>query len=229
MKTKIINILIVILFLIFIFNFENILILFGKMLPYNYQENKMELNNLKNENKQLKEELNKVLQLNNLDKYLDYDYLKSSILLRNTYDFNNSIIIRYGKDKNIKKGMAVVNEEGLIGIINKVNKKSSEVKLITSDDINISIKIDENYGTLKSYDEDKKLLLASGFNNYEIIMKKDDVYTSGLGLIPEGLYIGNVAATKFTNSNIEQSVNISSKVNFNNLKYVAIIKGIKNV
>lgn len=229
MKTKIINIIIIVLFITVLFNFDYILIFLGKINVSNYQENKTELKTLKNENKQLKNELNDVLILNKLDQYQEYDYLKSNVLLRDVYTFNSTLTIRYGKDQNIKRGMAVVNDKGLIGIISKVNKKSSVVSLLSSNNVNVSIDIDENYGALTKYDANKKMLIAHNFNNYEIIMKNDEVYTSGLGLIPKGLYIGKVNATKNINANIEQSVAIKSDVDFNNIKYVAIIKGIKEL
>ena len=201
----------------------------GKLNYYNYQDSIVELNALKSENKVLKKELDNIKKANNIDNYLEYDYLKSELLLRDIYNFHNTITIRYGYDKNIKKGMAVVSEHGLIGIIEKVGKHSSIVKLITSSANSISVAIDEDYGVLNDYDVNNNYLVASNFNNYEVIMKNDEVYTSGLGLIPEGLYIGKVVKTINTTNNIEQKVFIKSDNNFNNIKYVAIIRGIKEL
>ena len=229
MKKYLINISIIVLFILSLLLSEYIIMIIGKTNYYNYQDNKVELRSLKDENKLLKKELNSLKNINNLDNYIDYDYLKSEILLRDIYNFHESITIRYGKDKSLKKGMAVVSEKGLIGIIDKVNKKSSVVKLITAKDSNISIAIDENYGILKTLNKDKNYLVANNFNNFEVIMKNDEVYTSGLGLIPEGIYIGKVINTKDTNNNIEQEVYIKSENDINNLKYVAIIKGLKEV
>ena len=80
---------------------------------------------------------------------------------------------------------------------------------------------------LKKYDFSNNVIVGGNFNNYEIIMKNDEVYTSGLGLIPEGIYIGSVVSTK--NNNVEQSIMIKSNNNFNNIKYVGIIRGLKNL
>ena len=57
-------------------------------------------------------------------------------------------------------------------------------------------------------------------------MKDDEVYTSGLGIIPPGLYVGKVINIK--EKNIEQQINIKSEVDFNNLKYIGIIRGLKD-
>lgn len=225
MKNKIINLMIIFVFIAAIF-FSNYVLGFTKV---DNLDSNLDLKLLEEENQVLKDELNKSLELASLDKYLEYDYLKSVVVLRDVYNFHNTITIKYGKDANLKKGMAVVGENGLVGLISKVNKNTSIVKLITSNDLNISVAIDENYGMLNEYDETYDYLVAESFNNYEIIMKNDEVYTSGLGLIPQGLYVGKVVNTKSINQDIEQIVNIKSEVDFNNLKYIAIIKGIKEV
>ena len=226
MKKNLINILIIFIFIFSLIFIDYILLIIGLPNYYNYQKSNVENNALVLENKQLKEELNSTLSLNGLDKYQEYDFLKSNVLLRDVYNFHESITIRYGQDKNLKKGMAIVSDKGLIGTISKVNKKTSIVNLLTSKKSNISIKIDESYGALNDYNQNKDYLIASNFNNYEVIMKDDEVFTSGLGIIPPGIYVGKVVNTK--EKNIEQQINIKSEVDFNNLKYIGIIRGLKD-
>lgn len=229
MKVKFFNILLISGFILTVILADYIFIGFGKINPNNYKNNSGELEILKNENEQLKNELNQIKSLNELEKYSSYNYLKSQILLRDVYNFHETITILYGQDKQIKKGMAVVGEKGLIGIVSKVNKKTSVVKLLTAKDTRISVKIDESFGALDDYDLKKDCLIASNFNNYELIMKDEDVYTSGLGLMPEGIYIGKVQSTKDVKANIAQKVYIKSENNFNKIKYIAIIKGMKEL
>ena len=135
-----------------LFNFDYLLIFLGKLNSKEIIVDSVKINTLTMENRQLKQELNDTLELNELDKYTDYDLVKSNILVRDPYNFTKQITIRYGKDKKLKEGMAVVSNNGVLGIISKVNKKSSIVKLLANNDINVSIKIDDNYGMLKKYD-----------------------------------------------------------------------------
>lgn len=229
MKKYLVNILIVAIFLICLFLSDYLFLIFGKTNYHNYETNKIEVSTLQSENKALQKELNQVRSLNGLDNYQAYDILKTEILLRDVYNFHETVTIKYGQDKSLKKGMAIVAENGLVGIIEKVNKKTSVVKLLTAHDSSISVQIGENYGALNSYDQKSQYLIANNFNNYELIMKEEEVYTSGLGLIPQGLYIGKVEHTKDTKENIAQEVFIKSNVDFGNLKYLAIIRGIKNI
>ena len=227
MKKYFINALIILGFLFSIFLSDYLILGIGKINKVNHEENVSFVNTLKDENKLLKKEVDRLRLLNDLDKYTDYNILKSEILLRDVYNFHETITIKYGQDKSLKKGMAIVSENGLVGVISKVNKKTSIVKLLTATDSNISIQIAENYGALNAYDKNSQRLIANNFNNYEVIMKDEEVYSSGLGLIPEGIYIGKVEYVKNTKEDIDQEVKIKSDVDFANLKYIGIIKGIK--
>ncbi len=229
MKKYFINALIILGFLFSIFLSDYLILGIGKINKVNHEENVSFVNTLKDENKLLKKEVDRLRLLNDLDKYTDYNILKSEILLRDVYNFHETITIKYGQDKSLKKGMAIVSENGLVGVISKVNKKTSIVKLLTATDSNISIQIAENYGALNAYDKNSQRLIANNFNNYEVIMKDEEVYSSGLGLIPEGIYIGKVEYVKNTKEDIDQEVKIKSDVDFANLKYIGIIKGIKEV
>ena len=130
---------ILILFLLFIFKspinyaFKNINSIFKKNT---LSDANLEI--LKAENKYLKKEI-KNLKKFNLDDYNNYDYLNCKILERNVYDFYNYLIIDKGKDKNIRKNAAVISENGIVGIVDKVYKKTAKVKLISSNNLNMSI------------------------------------------------------------------------------------------
>ena len=90
----------------------------------------------------------------NISKLLDipsdnYEIIYSKVIFRNIYEFYNKITITKGENE-ITPGSAVVNNEGLIGIIDKSYKNYSEVQLLTNDNINLSVKINNSYGILTS-------------------------------------------------------------------------------
>ena len=80
------------------------------------------------------EELKDVLELNRT--LTEYDPVNATILSRNKSYWFNTITIDKGYKSGIEENMAVITKNGLIGKISKVYKNSSEIKLITSDDIN---------------------------------------------------------------------------------------------
>ena len=150
----------IVLLLLFIFKnpisyaFKNINSFFQKD-----SKNNVQLELLKAENKSLKQELKNIKNFNK-DNYDKFNYVDCKIIERNIYDFYDYIIIDKGSENDIKKDSAVISEKGLIGIVEKVYKLNSKVKLITSEDINISIKINDTYGVIDNYNRNKDAVLV---------------------------------------------------------------------
>ena len=91
------------------------------------------------------EELKKQLELNKT--LTEYDVVNATVLSRNKSYWFNTMTIDKGKKSGIKKNMAVITKDGLVGKITKVSNYSSEIKLITS--IKLSyIKFMNSFSTL---------------------------------------------------------------------------------
>ena len=112
-----------------------------------------------------------------------------------------------------------------------VGKTSSEVKLITSDDINFKVSVaiktnnDDNYAILNGYNKKNGLIKASDINKSTEINKGDVVLTSGLGeLIPAGIYIGTVEKIESDKYNLSKNVYIKTYQDFDDIHYVTVLK-----
>ena len=186
----------------------------------------------KNINSSLEKEIQELKETLELNKTLtEYKPVNATILSRNKGYWFNTITIDKGTSSGIKENMAVVTKNGLIGKISKVSKNSSEVKLITSDDINfkvsIAIKTNEvdNYAILNGYDQKKKLIKATGIDKTTEVNIGDSVLTSGLGeFFPAGIYIGTVEKIEKDKYNLSKTVYIKLSQNFNDIHYVTVLK-----
>ena len=170
------------------------------------------------ENNSIIEDYEKLLNFMNLTENKQ-ELIYSKVITREIYEFYDKITITKNENDNIKKGDIVISEYGLIGTISKVNKNSCEVSLITSNDTNISVKVGESYGIL--YSKDHKLKIK----NMKIegsIKEGDEVYTSGLTLVPEGIKIGKVKNIKKDELELEYILDIES-ISLHNLKYLGVI------
>lgn len=155
-----------------------------------------------------------------------YTLNPSKILFRDIYDLGSSITIYKGsKDGYLEKNL-VVNESGLVGIISKVNLHSSKVELLTNEHLNLSVKVEENYGILK-YEEDT--LIVRGINNKGEVEIGDLVYTSDISIYPEKVLIGEVKEVSTDNYEIEKVLKITPAVDFTNLKYVSVITDLRGL
>lgn len=166
-------------------------------------------------------EYNELLNINNINYNSSLNLNISKVMYRDIYDYNNYIAIYKGSNDNLVKNMAVINEFGLVGIIDKVNKNNSIVKLITNIDSNISVKINNNFGILKV---SNNKLIVSDISNYNDINIGDKIYTSGLGNVIGDLYVGEVSDISLNSTNIEKIITVKSNVDFNNIKYIAVVK-----
>ena len=166
------------------------------------------------------QEFNKLLEFNEIDLIYDSEYLNTYIIYKDIYNYLDEITIRGGKDKNLKN-FPVVYDNTLIGIISKVEKTSSIVKLLTNPNIKVSVKINDTIGVLENNNDE---LIVSNITNYSDINIGDYVYTSGLGNIKENIFIGEVKNITINNKDIEKRVVVDYKINIKDIDYVTIIK-----
>lgn len=155
---------------------------------------------------------------------VSYHLSHSKILFRDIYDLGGHITIYKGSKDGLKEKNLVINEYGLVGVISKVNSRSSEVDLLMQNDFNLSVKINQNYGILK-YENDT--LVVKGINNKGDVQVGDLVYTSDISLYPENILIGEVKEVEFDNYEIEKILKVTPAVDFENLKYVSVITDLR--
>ena len=215
-------------------------IIFNKVVMYPFTSLKKGINKpatksyliQKNVNSSLEKEIQELKDALELNKTLtEYEPINATVLSRNKSYWFNTITIDKGKKSGIKEDMAVITKNGLIGKISKVSNYSSEIKLITSDDINfkvsIAIKTNEidNYAILNGYDKKTSLIKATGIDKTTEINIGDTVLTSGLGgMFPSGIYIGTVEKIESDKYILSKIVSIKTSQNFNDIHYVTILK-----
>ena len=175
------------------------------------------------------EELKGTLKLNKT--LTEYSTVNATILSRNRSYWFNTLTIDKGKKQGIKNDMAVITGQGLIGKISKVYKNSSEVKLLTSDDVNYKVSVaikcngKESYAILNGYDVKKNLLKVTGVNKLMEIEPGMDVVTSGLGgVFPAGIFVGTTEKYEMDKYDLSKTVYIKTKVDFDNIHYVTVLK-----
>ena len=160
-------------------------------------------NELKKENEELKNNISKsdFLELENtqLRKLIEEqvsspsNLLSARVMLDKQSPYLNSFVINSGSNKDIKKGMAVLDGKNFIGRIVDVNFFSSRVLLVS--DLNSKIPVitepSAHHGILRGHGKNKPTLEYLPENHN--IQHGDKVYTSGKeGIFPTGIPIGEV-------------------------------------
>lgn len=172
-----------------------------------------------NYNKHLKEELDNIKKIKNIDFNDNLDIIVSRVKYRDVYEYSNTLTIFKGSKNNINVGDAVLTNNGLVGIINKTYDYYSVVSLITNKKSNISVKINDAVGVLKM--KNSKLVVTS-INNYKNISIGDEIYTSGLGNLPDNIYVGKVKSVSLNDTEIEKVIEVDIENRLDTLDYLFI-------
>lgn len=172
-----------------------------------------------NYDKYLKEELDNIKKINNIEFNDNLDLQVSRVKYRNVYEYSDTLTIYKGFKNNIFVNDIVLNNDGLIGIVTKTYDYYSVVTLITNKSSNISVKINDAIGILKTINN---TLVVTNINNYEKVNVDDEIYTSGLGNLPDNIYIGKVKSINLNNTEIEKVVEVNINDRLEKLDYVFI-------
>ena len=172
-----------------------------------------------NYDKYLKEELDNIKKIKDIEFNDNLDIIVSRVKYRDVYEYSNTLTIFKGSKNNINVGDAVLTNNGLVGVISKTYDYYSVVSLITNKKSNISVKINDAVGVLKL--ENKKLVVTS-INNYKNIVVGDEIYTSGLGNLPDNIYVGKVKKVSLNNTEIEKVIEVDIENRLDTLDYLFV-------
>lgn len=172
-----------------------------------------------NYDKYLKDELDNIKKINNIEFNDDLDLQVSRVKYRNVYEYSDTLTIYKGFKNNVFVNDVVLNNDGLIGIVTKTYDYYSIVTLITNKNSNISVKINDAIGILKTINN---TLVVTDINNYEKVNVDDEIYTSGLGNLPDNIYIGKVKSINLNNTEIEKVIEVNINDRLEKLDYLFI-------
>ena len=202
--------------------------------PVSAEDNDLKLNKnvIDGINLEHEKEFIELKNINNLSSTLtDFSPVTGVVIERNKMYWFNTITINKGESSGIKEDMAVVSSDGLIGRVNKVSKLTSEIKLITTNDVNskISVMIKNNddiiYGILSGYDSSNNYLQVTMTNKDIDNLSNSLVYTSGMGgVFPSGILIGKVANVIKDKYDVSKIIQVEPSSNFNDFRFVSVLK-----
>ena len=203
--------------LLFVFVFKDVFCSYIIKKDFNLEKNII----LDTDYQNLKQEYDELLKVNNLNLPFVVEGEISKVILHDPYIFFEEITILKRSKQRIKKDDVIVNELGYVGKVTNVLENTSQIKLLTSTNTLLSVKVKNSYGILKK--EGEKLVI-SDITSKETIEKDTVVYTSSFTNVPGEIPVGKV--TEVLSNNLEQKIVVEPFVDFNNLNYVVIRKSV---
>lgn len=215
----------------------------------NFKKNSNKMRELEKENEELKAkviDLNskaaKVESLESLKKSLNYistDRMKSivsgSVIEKNDGNWYKSFVLNVGEKDGVEKNSIVINGKGLVGIVYEVSGNSCKAISMLDSKSAVSFKIVNNTaakgviststsaGKEKAYESNGYLNGYMFDSGYEVV-QGDIIVTSGMGLYPEDIPIGEIEKVIDDKNKSLKSVVIKPYVNFKDVNDVMIIK-----
>ena len=187
-----------------------------------------------NQLQQDKYELERLRELYKLDQtYSDYEKVGARVIGNNGSNWFSTFTIDRGSEDGIKVDMNVMAGTGLVGIVTKVSPYSSEVRSIIDDQSNVSgmvLSTSDNCivrGDLKLL-SDGRLRFEQLENNEKEIKEGEQVVTSHISSkYLQGILIGNISEISVDDNNLTRSGYLTPVVDFKKLREVLVITSTK--
>lgn len=192
------------------------------------QVNEMQVRiaDLEVENEKMRQELNLTETLS------EFEPLSATVISRSPDQWMETLVINVGSNDGVRKNLAVMSGNGLIGRVIEVTPNSSKVLLLTSEKSNegvVSARVQTESGAsangiVSSYDAKTKNYIMTQVDPDAEIKAGDMVITSGLGgVTPSTLLIGEVASAQMDDYGLFQTVNILPAGEMTDIRFVTVI------
>ncbi|WP_283408627.1 rod shape-determining protein MreC [Anoxynatronum buryatiense] len=174
------------------------------------------------------EELSELQQLqrtlNSIDRRDDFFPVTANVIAKNPGNWFEMFTIDAGSQQGVEKDSVVIGSGGLVGRVYETGHFWSKVIAIIDNSSSVSFQVLRD-GSLQGIISGSVTNELSGylFDPDAEVVVGDQLITSGIGLYPKGILIGEVTTIDRTPDLLLKSVNVEPAVNFNRLDKVLVI------
>ena len=164
--------------------------------------------------------------MNLTEKYADYKIIPADVINRDISNYSKTIVINVGSKNDIKEGMTVVGDKGLVGYVVSTTDNTAKVQTIvdTASSVSSLMSTTRDPIVCKGTLDNSSTLKAMYIPIEAQIIQGDSIETSGIGgIYPKGIHIGSVQRVVNTNNSIDRYAIIETAVNFEKLETVLVI------
>jgi len=159
-------------------------------------------------------------------RYAHYRYIPARVLKNSIADDRvNYITINRGSEDGIRKEMAVVTGNGIVGRVANVSEHLATVASVLSDR-KVSTKLSDGTSNLITIwnPGSPEFVVTEKVPLYIKVKKGDSVFTTGYSFFPENVLIGTVAKIDTVKATNAKNLKIRLSTNFRNLQYVYVVE-----
>ncbi len=158
-----------------------------------------------------------------------FEYLSANVINNSVNKQNNYLTLNIGKRHGVDKGMAVVSQNGVVGIVKDVSENYASVISILNQNLKISAMVKKNsyFGTLQWEGRNYQYTTLYDLPNHISLVKGDTIITSGYSAVfPKGELLGIVEEVQQKDGGEFLNVQIKIAEDFKKLTNVFVVKNL---
>jgi len=173
---------------------------------------------------ELKKENERLRKLVDFKKELPGKTIPARVIGRDLMPWRRTILIDKGSANGIKKQMAVVNAEGLVGRVIEVAPFSARIILLLDPQSRVSTLFQESRDSGVAEGDGSSFLRVTHIDRESAVKVGDRVVSSGMGKVyPKGIPIGQVEMVGTEKEGLELFASTRPYVNFSRLEEVLCV------
>lgn len=170
------------------------------------------------------QDLKAVNKLNQNNIYENFIPIVAKAILDVNFFVSNQLLIDQGSNKGIKLGSALVNKDGVIGLVANVNQKNAQVALITNPEFKIYVQQSVTKSKMLAQGGGNNLIMVHYIAKNDPIKTGDILETTGLDdVYPANLPVAKVLKVFYENNGFNSAL-CQPVVDFHQLQYVLVLK-----
>lgn len=157
---------------------------------------------------------------------LQYDFILANVISNSITRGHNYITIEKGRRDGIKPEMGVVDQNGVVGVVNVVGEHASRIISLLNPKMRLSCKIkgSEYFGSLVWDGKNPEEAVLEEMPRHEKFKKGDTIVTSGYSaLFPPGIPVGTIVSHAKEHDDNFYALRIKLFTDFNRLSTVRVI------
>lgn len=156
-----------------------------------------------------------------------YEFIPAGVISNSVTRLNNFITLNKGRKDGIAPEMGVIDQNGVVGVVNKVSENFSTVMPILNPKFRFSAKLKKNryFGSLVWDGKDPCYAILEELPRHADFQPNDTIVTSGYSsAFPEGIMVGIVDSTANDHPDAFLAIKILLAVDFSRLSNVLVVK-----
>jgi rod shape-determining protein MreC len=160
-------------------------------------------------------------------RYRKFTWLPARVIGNTVTLQTNFLTLERGSNQGVKKGMAVIGPQGIVGVVVETSPNISKVMSLLHRNSRVSamLKKDNNAGSIEWDGNDPSILTLRNVSKSAKVVKGDTVVTSTYSAnFPSYLMVGTVASIVEDPSSNFYTLRIKTATNFFNVQYVYLVE-----